>query len=527
MGGPGVLSSPWVRRAILPIAFALALAGAIELTIELLFHPSFWERTTYLMHDPYRGELFDRDELAIRLSNVEDSEPDIISVGDSAGFFSLQPTIINRYLGGWKYVDLNTGGNHAYDGYYAITEYMLRRSHHVKYVVLYIFPELLPQRKVFSVSGLGTILKSDLISLKAALLPPSTFLSPYLKFLLFEGRQFHRGDPLGNTVPLDQLTSTVTAAEGWLPEFDVRYDRIGGHGSFYQDRRPGLLAALGLVEPSSIVAYLEYFDRMVRSHGAQLAIAFAPMPARFLDPYDPNVVIADRALARFQREQPDVKFLFPLLTPWGPEKFGMFNHISREYTFLSSERLAEGLARLIQRPDTIAPYIAQVPEHRLAYPAMTVTPTGPPNPKLLDAALAYYRYTTLTDPADWQLVSSRVQKALEADPAFVDMMTDAKSRTEMLAGRNIRIGLDMSQLHATPVAVNGVPFCDPRPDVEWVQIDGAMIFTFDSPVEAPREPVAWPHNSGILIPTIVEDGVRKFDGYCPEPSMAAVKLTPR
>lgn len=280
-----------------------------------------------------------------------------------------------------------------------------------------------------------------------------------------------------------------------------------------------MLPRLGLAEPSSIVENLSEFDRMVRSYGANLVVAFAPLPARFLDPNDANAVIADRALARFQVEHPDVKFLFPLLTPWGPEKFGMFNHISREYTFLSSRRLGEGLSLLIRHADAIPPYVAQVPAKRPPYPAVSITPTGPEDPKLLESALALFRYTTTTEDADWRLVSSRAQRALQDDAAFDDMMTDAKTRAESLAKRHIRLGVDMSQLHATPVAVSGLPFCDPRPDLQWVQVSGSVIFTYDSPSAAPREPVAWPKDADILFATTIEDGVRKFDGYCPEPSL--------
>ena len=54
------MTSPWLRRAILPILYALALAGTIELAIELRYHPDYWQRSTYLLYDPYRGEPFDR-----------------------------------------------------------------------------------------------------------------------------------------------------------------------------------------------------------------------------------------------------------------------------------------------------------------------------------------------------------------------------------------------------------------------------------------------------------------------------------
>ena len=62
--------------------------------------------------------------------------------------------------------------------------------------------------------------------------------------------------------------------------------------------------------------------------------------------------------------------------------------------------------------------------------------------------------------------------------------------------------------------------------VEWVQLDGMMIFTYEAPGYTTKEPVAWPQASHILVPTVLEDGVRKFDGYCSEPSVreAAVAL---
>ena len=99
------------------------------------------------------------------------------------------------------------------------------------------------------------------------------------------------------------------------------------------------------------------------------------------------------------------------------------------------------------------------------------------------------------------------------------MMEDATDRARSLATRNIKIDFDLSQLRATPVAITGLPHCNSQPGVQWVQIDGVMIFTYASPVLSSREPVQWPSTSHIYIPTILENGVRKFDGYCPEPSM--------
>ena len=105
-------------------------------------------------------------------------------------------------------------------------------------------------------------------------------------------------------------------------------------------------------------------------------------------------------------------------------------------------------------------------------------------------------------------------------------MEDARARAASLHHRGIEIGFDLSQLKATPVTVTGLPFCVAGQDLQWVQIDGTMIFTYKSPAAESTAPVAWPQASHILVPTVVEDGVRKFDGYCPEPSVneAAVAL---
>jgi len=506
---------------MLPALVAIALACVVELFLYLGFHPNFWQRTTWLMHDPYRWELFDRVELYLRLSHLEDSDPDIISVGDSSGFFSLQSKVVNRFTGGAKFLSLNTGANQAFVGYQALAEYMLRRSRHIKYVVLYIYPQLLPQESVIRAADLGPITYDDLVSFRSYVTPPSAFLAPYVKRPLFEGQRFHAGEPLSNQMPSLQLMSTVDDTVGWLPEFDVRYDRIDGRLSFFPDGRSGWYNHLGLTEPSSIVANLDEFDQTVRRYGAQLVIAFAPIAQRVLTPDDPNVAANDRALARFQGEHPDVKFLFPLLTPWGSEKFGMFNHISREYTFLSSERLGRALNKLVHDPESIPAHTAQAaaPE---SYSSVVIKPTGPADSSLFPAALALYLYTSTNQEKYRALLSARVEGLLNRESAFRAATDDTRERVTSLAERGIKIGFDLSEMRATPVAVEGLPHCGtPEQQPEWVQIDGTMIFTYDSPGISSREPVRWPEASHILIPTVVEDGVRKFDGYCPEPSMAA------
>src|SRR5207253_637942 len=86
----------------------------------------------------------------------------------------------------------------------------------------------------------------------------------------------------------------------------------------------------------------------------------------------------------------------PSTTRWGEEKFGMYNHVSREYAFLSSERLGAALAGLLRDPDSIPPFTAQLKDTG-TYPAIVAKPLGPPDPTLLKPALALYLHTSTGD----------------------------------------------------------------------------------------------------------------------------------
>ena len=238
----------------------------------------------------------------------------------------------------------------------------------------------------------------------------------------------------------------------------MRFDRIDGRAAFFSDERSGWYQHLGFTDPSSINANLDAFDRAVRSYGARLVVAFAPLSRRVIKENDPNVTIADQALARFQHEHPDVKFLFPLLTHWGIEKFGMLNHVSREYTFLSSERLGTALARLVHDPESIPPYIAQA-KVPAAYPPISVKSAGPADPGLLAPALALYLFTSTADEQYRRLFSKRVAELLDRESGFPYAMADARDRVASLARRGITIGFDLSQMRARPVEVEGLSHC--------------------------------------------------------------------
>jgi hypothetical protein len=510
------LNSRVWSRLVGPILFAIGLGALVEAALALTYQPNFWQRTTWLVHDPYRGEPFDRVMLFERLSNLEDTQPEIISVGDSSGFFGLQSTIINRYTNGVRYLSLNTGANYAYLGYRSVAQYMLSKPNsRIKWVVIYVYPQLLPEQEIIDLAKLAPYVYDTMVGPLSIVTPPSAFLSPYVKYKVLDDYRWHFGDPMLNATYALQLHAQVKQALGWLPETDVRQDRVNGQLPYFTDARSGILARLGVVQSSSIYATYDDFNNLVKSYGAHLAIAFAPVSERAIFPNETHIAESEAAMAKFSKDHPDVKFLFPLISRWHPEKFGTANHVSREYTFLSSMRMGKALARLAADPESFPTYEPSYREEPL--PAVTHAATGTGDPDMLQAAFAFYLYTQTLADSYKERISRRVLALLERDEAFRFMMEDARARTQSFADRKIEVGFDLSKLRARPLAVTGMPFCNEGPDTQWVQVDGILNFTYRSPDAAPTpEPVRWPESSNIYFPLVREDGILKFDGYCPE-----------
>jgi hypothetical protein len=277
-----------------------------------------------------------------KLDELLDSEPDIISVGDSSGFFSIQPTIINRYTHGLKYVNLSTGGNHTYDGFKAIAEYMLQRSKHIKFLVLYLVPLSTPEELLFPIGAQGRILHDNLVGLKYRLTPPSAGFSPYAKAEMFGGNALQRGCSV-------EPQALFRALRHGSPDPGM------GAGARQSVRSPSDHATVRL-GPAPVVPTPAVHGAILQEGGARRlqqvgqAIrgeARGRIPSssrRTIKPRDTNAIEQERIIEQFQAENPDVAFLFPLVTAFGTEKFAMWNHISREYTFLSSRRLGMGWA---------------------------------------------------------------------------------------------------------------------------------------------------------------------------------------
>jgi hypothetical protein len=516
------LRSAATRRLVVPILVAALTIVVAERAVESWIHPTFWEKTSWILHDPYKGEGFDRLIVMEKLSRLLKYNPDIISVGDSSGFFSLQPTIINRYLPGKRYANLSTGANQAFDGYKAIAEFALKRTPSIKYVVLHMFPQLLPAPTVLQEGRLSPLLQENFVSFRSWLTPPSAALSPYIKTLLFDGRPYKRGEALSEHKVALEFRASVEFTQGWTPEHDIRFDRVFGRSiPFYTADREDWSSKLPGSERSTINYVMGDFARMVESYGAKLIVAFGPIPEGRILPDEPARHRAEQEFERFQKEFPSVVFLFPMITQFTTDKFAQFNHIAREYTFISSKRMGVALRNYFENPQSVTKFIAHdaEPPHN---GKPEIKPMGEATADLREAAMAYFLYTATADASYRDRISDRVLELVDHDKAFGFMMDDAKTKIAQMAESRQKLSYSIDHLTGTPVDVKNIAHCNSgNASLQWVQLSGAMTFTYDDPERHSAEPVAWPSASNIVVPTIIENGVRKFDGYCPEPSMAA------
>ena len=74
----------------------------------------------------------------------KENNADFIQIGDSSGFFGIQPNIVNSYLNGLNYINLSCCADSGWDGYVYTANYFLKNNPNVSNLVLYITPYSLP-----------------------------------------------------------------------------------------------------------------------------------------------------------------------------------------------------------------------------------------------------------------------------------------------------------------------------------------------------------------------------------------------
>ncbi len=275
---------------------------------------------------------------------------------------------------------------------------------------------------------------------------------------------------------------------------------------------------LGLPGDTLIYDTLTDFAQAVEERGARLVVSFNPIGWQCLPKHQENLKSIYEQIERVQREFPKLWVINNPLTVWEPVKFGMFNHVAREYVHVNSTRLGRTLAKLIKTPSEYQPFNAERAFALASHPRkVEVTETGmTASPEQKRAAMAYFLYTATSDDKYKKWLSQRTLSELAKDKSFAFMMWDNRTRLEALSWEGVTFDYDLSQLNASLVNVVNGQRCVTDPSVVWIKLSGFMRFVINIKQERICEPVEWPSSHQIFMPVVFEDGEWKFDGYCPE-----------
>jgi formylglycine-generating enzyme len=501
-----------------PLIISIIVIGLIEGILYFRYSPSLLDRSPWLLRDPYMPEGFDRISLYLKLKTLEKSNPDIIMVGDSSGFFSVQPKITMGYLEGLKLANLSINASYGYQGYKAVAQYAINNNPSVKYIVLNIYPFLLPTKRLEHVSRsgrLGQTFEKLFISPVRFLAPPSAYWTMQAKHLCFLRSFLPSTHRLSNHIVALDAHYRLRDTLGWIPEYDERCSRTTDYHKFEFDYKKNIL---GFESETFIYDTLANFAKMCKEKNVRLIISFNPIGWQHFNDRDEDVQRVFKELERVQIAFPDVWILNHPITIWEPVKFGMYNHIAREYSHLSSARLGKALSLLISHPESYQPFDAGVAMSKIApSPKVEIRASGvDASLEQKKAAMAFFLYAATGNIEYRLLLSKRSIKLLEDDDAFKFMIWDNKTRLDSLAWEGINFDYDLKNLRGVVVYVSNGQRCVDKNSDLWIRLDGSIKYTMKIKDETIEAPVKWSSNNNIFVPIIFEDGQWKFDGYCRE-----------
>ena len=372
----------------------LAITAVCFVAIEAVIHfaaPSPEAvRNNFLELSFAKPEMVQRAFVATKVAQLDNADPDFIQVGDSSGLHGVQSPIIESYIGG-RYLNMSVAANLGYWGYYALAEHFLRRSKHVKALVLYFTPAgAFPSKSLLNGNGLmaGDLDRAFDNPAYALLHVPSlghrravTDDVYYLGGLLWAPPR-----PLIPNNGYLMLRDIVRASGGWARETDIPGDKIpvnllDGMRRLFPDlanvpddeaiqsfihRWPKIgvesqwdWSSLSMRTCFQIV--LDRYLALAKRHGAKLIVITNPAPEFFLRKEFKNFFRfkdMQAELVRYAKAHPEVAIAG--LSVWPDSHFSVFSHVGTPYEVDNSIRVAKYLKSVLGKKLPPRPKIASL-----------------------------------------------------------------------------------------------------------------------------------------------------------------------
>jgi hypothetical protein len=338
---------------------ALFVIAVIEAGYEATAPATPVERSGYLNLNFNAKELVHKVLIQEKLINAVQDRPDVIQVGDSSGLHGIIPRIVDQYLGGLRYENLSCCANTGFEGYYAITEFMLRHVQSLKAVVLYVSLNNAardPANSDAKIVGGPERLSNAFGALSPLMTPPTLAArAAIVRSIYTLGGTFDQPglQPLATTWP--EFPQFLRDTRGWRPEGDVHRtaekhaEAFGALcGPTGERRLDGPLSGdsvrdIAGVARSYLATKIRRLAALTARHGAKLILVFQPYPCAAIGGSLLAAVKSDIAAAR--QDYPNVVLPAPaLFEPWPAQRFSSADHVRTGYEDAVSRRAGRLIA---------------------------------------------------------------------------------------------------------------------------------------------------------------------------------------
>jgi hypothetical protein len=303
--------------------------------------------TYYPNRDIFNGYLissnFGREENPARvvvntkLKGVARQEADFVLVGESSGFFGVQPHVVNAAMGGRRLINLACCTITKNSGYRHMARYAIERQERIKYLVVHL------SAIVFTVEdegGLaGPIFEGYISPLRHI---RDSGLAQYRALAANLVHRREASNQIGLKVLLAGGTGGIEGTSSWYEEMVSN----GGWMPIPSKQVPITKEDCdNFLSTGSTGEYREAFDwfkAFADEYQLGVVLAFNPIPC----PDISDVNGFGEVVRQFDRENPDVYVPFSPFDYWPSDLFSDPMHLTPDGAALHSERLGRFLASL-------------------------------------------------------------------------------------------------------------------------------------------------------------------------------------
>lgn len=347
---------------------ATAALLLVEGTILVVAAPNPLDRTNFLQLS-FGSTTLQRPFVFHKIREFAYSQPTIVQVGDSSGFYGIEPNVVMGHIpDGHSYLNMSCCANLGFNGYYNLLEFMAQRNDSVRYMLLHITPYTMPRPELWDADGanlwgtpeltvFGNAVREEFMSVKRIFHIPSLafrrqvtdavyYLTPlfeYIDRISGISTAVGRRHPLYNSHYIEFL-SLFRESRGWMPESDVRG---GVYAAECDVPAPELFDIRSMRYKTYIEEVFESFAALAKRYSAKLVVVFQPVGCVFGT--GARHAKARDAIERFKISHPEVEIPFPMIETWPVDMFSVPAHIRREHTDLIGNRLGAAMKAIIER----------------------------------------------------------------------------------------------------------------------------------------------------------------------------------